>query len=402
VRVIFNVECLFDPPLTGVGQYTDHLLRGLLRHRAAPELLCFAHFRPVPPPVEIGGASVPVRRRRWQTVKHLAARIPGLLALRQAQRRRHFRRGLGEFQADLYHEPNHILLPFGGSSIVTVHDLSVLHFPDLHPRARVEYFERYFEQSVRQAFRIVTVSHFVRRDIEATMGISGERIRVTPLGVGAEFRPMQAADIAPALVQYGLEPGRYLLFVGTREPRKNLDRLIDAYLGLPQALQTRFPLVLAGPAGWRSKILEGRLDRLERHGTVRRLGYVAGVDRPALYAGARGFAYPSLYEGFGLPPLEAAACGVPVLTSRDSPMAETLEEDALLVDPEDVDAIRAGLARMAEDDDLYRHARFIGAARAARFTWDACVDRTMAVYSEILRPEKNGIPALETAAVENR
>jgi alpha-1,3-rhamnosyl/mannosyltransferase len=152
---------------------------------------------------------------------------------------------------------------------------------------------------------------------------------------------------------------------------------------LPATLRARVPLALVGPPGWRIEKLEERIGELERSGHMKRLGYVPDADRPALYAGAAGLAYPSLYEGFGLPPLEAAACGIPVLTSRDSPMEEVLGEKAVLVDPLDVDAIREGLLRLVDDPAFATTARNAAPDWHERYSWEACVARTLAVYREL-------------------
>jgi alpha-1,3-rhamnosyl/mannosyltransferase len=152
---------------------------------------------------------------------------------------------------------------------------------------------------------------------------------------------------------------------------------------LPESARARAPLALVGPAGWRIAKLEARIDALERAGQLKRLCYVPDADRALLYAGALGLAYPSLYEGFGLPPLEAAACGAPVLTSRNSPMEEILGETAILADPLDVDDIHDGLTRLLDDHDIRAHALRSASNWTGQFSWAACVDRTAAVYREL-------------------
>lgn len=383
MRVVLGVESLTWPPLTGVGHYTRHLLLGLLK-AGRMDVRCMADYEFVAPPLADAAASVPggpagLTRR----LKRLAIRLPGLERARDMVRDRITRRRASAIGHALYHEPNHILRSPRGPSIVTVHDLSVLHYPAFHPRERVRYFERHFARSAERADIVIADSEFIRRDLLETLRLDPAKIRVVPLGVGAEFRPLPECQVRPVLERHGLAPGGYLLAVGTREPRKNLEQLIDAYLDLPREVRARHTLALVGPQGWRAEALERRIAALERDGAVRSLGYVPDEARPALYNGAAGFAYPSRYEGFGLPPLEAAACGTPVLTSCRSPMAEVLEGVAELVDPLDAAAITRGLVRILTDPDVRARACLEGPRRAAAFTWDTCVARTMAVYDEV-------------------
>jgi alpha-1,3-rhamnosyl/mannosyltransferase len=170
------------------------------------------------------------------------------------------------------------------------------------------------------------------------------------------------------------------LAVSTLEPRKNLPRLLMAYARLPEALRARHPLALVGAKGWLNAELEQHLAPLERTGQLRRLGYVSQEDLPALYAGAHAFAYPSLYEGFGLPLLEAMASGAPALSSRCSSLPEVAGAAALLIDPEDLDALTAGLERLLDDAPWRVQARARGLEQARRFSWERCVEDTVAVY----------------------
>jgi alpha-1,3-rhamnosyl/mannosyltransferase len=380
MRILFNAYPVVTPPLTGVGQYARRLLAGLEGRAPDIEVVCFSEDRVIPMPSPETMAPPARRGLAQRAARSLAYRLPFARALRRSLGGR----GVANRHRDaIYHEPNHILQPFDGRSVVTIHDLSVLRFPQFHPASRVRYFTRNLRDTLDRADRIIVDSGFIGRELTTEYGVDAARIRMVPLGVAAEFRAMTAAETAGVLATHGLRPGGYVLAVGTREPRKNLERLVAAYLMLPAALRTRCPLALVGPRGWRAAGLEERFDALERDGQIRRLGYVPDAERPALYAGAAGLAYPSLYEGFGLPPLEAAASGVPVLTSRDSPMEEVLGGTAVLVDPLDVDAIRAGLVRLVQDDAMREEAARLGPGWGARFGWESCVARTVAVYREL-------------------
>jgi len=378
MQIALGIESLMSPTLTGVGHYTRQLLAGLQSH-ALLDIRCIANSRIITSPFTANTQQNP-RSGLVDWLKNTVIGLPGVQRARTQQLSRGLRRRIG---SAIYHEPNHILRLSRHPSVVTVHDLSVIHYPQLHPRERVTYFERYFAASLTGADRIITPSEFTRRDLIQTMALDPEKIRVVPMGVDALFRPMSPPEITGVLHQHELTPRGYVLAVGTREPRKNLERLLDAYFALPSDLRERYKLVLVGPAGWQAQALERRVATLARDGALRVLGYVPNDSRPALYAGAAAFAYPALYEGFGLPPLEALACGTPVLTSQNSPMAEMLGGFAELVDPLDVAAITRGLMTLLTDPPRRLHTAQHGARHAATFRWQACVDRTIAVYREL-------------------
>jgi alpha-1,3-rhamnosyl/mannosyltransferase len=179
-------------------------------------------------------------------------------------------------------------------------------------------------------------------------------------------------------------PPRYLLCLGTIEPRKNVLTLLRAYCALPAALRERWPLVLAGAWGWNTEAVADYFHAEARHRGVLHLGYVADAHLAAVYNGARALVYPSRYEGFGLPPLEMMACGGAVLASTAEALAETVGGQAHLVHPEDVDGWRAALARVLTDDNWWRALRQGAMAHARRFTWDRCAEETWAVYRTVL------------------
>jgi glycosyltransferase involved in cell wall biosynthesis len=204
-----------------------------------------------------------------------------------------------------------------------------------------------------------------------------------PVGVDDRFRPHARDETQGIMSRHGLEHGRYVLSVATIEPRKNLHGLVRAFMRLPAGLRAAYPLVLCGATGWRESHLEQSLDALVREGSVRRLGYIPEADLPGLYAGAAAFAFPSFYEGFGLPPLEAMASGTPVLASATGSILEVVGDAGLLVDPHDDAALAAGLERILTDLPLRDACIASGLERAERFSWTSCVDRTIALYRQL-------------------
>jgi alpha-1,3-rhamnosyl/mannosyltransferase len=214
-----------------------------------------------------------------------------------------------------------------------------------------------------------------------------ERITAVPLGVSSIFTPRSGVEAGSCLGSYGLASGAYALCVSTVEPRKRIGNLLKAYQALSLRLREQYPLVLVGTTGWLSEELHEEVDRLLRQGWLRYLEFVPETDLPLLYAGARAFVYPSSYEGFGLPVLEAMASGVPVITSNCSTMPEVTQGAALLVESADIDALAAGIKKGLYDDIWRLEAISRGLAVARSYSWDNCVEQTVRIYKRLVRGE---------------
>ena len=196
---------------------------------------------------------------------------------------------------------------------------------------------------------------------------------------------MTADETRPVLQPLELTHGSYLLSVGTLEPRKNMQATIAAYGRLPESVRARHPLVIAGMKGWRTSALEQLLEPLVQSGQVRMLGYLSREDLATVTAGARTMVYPSIYEGFGLPPLESMACGVPPITSDRSSLPEVVGDAGLMVDAHDIDGLTTSMHRLVDDDALRTRLSAMSLQRAATFTWDRCVDETVQVYRDAIQ-----------------
>jgi glycosyltransferase involved in cell wall biosynthesis len=283
---------------------------------------------------------------------------------------------------DLYHEPNFIPLPSECPTVVTIHDLSVLLYPEWHPAERVAHFERHFLPGLKQCIHLFTVSDFVRREVIQLLNVPPERVTRTYNGIRPGLVPLPPEEVAAALRQLELPP-RYLLYVGTIEPRKNVKRLLQAYCALPASLRERWPLLLVGKWGWNTADVAEYLHNEARHRGVIHRNYIDDRYLPALYNGARALVYPSLYEGFGLPPVEMMACGGAVLASTAGAVAETAGATAPLIDPLDVAGWRDALVRVIEDDDWWRSLRRHAVAASRPFTWERCAAGTLRVYRQL-------------------
>lgn len=364
-------------PMAGVGQYTYHLIHQLqLLLPQQPWLFYGTSWER-----GIRAAAAPGVRKLNSAMKRYLPRPEMLIRFMRQGR---FTAGANRHRIDLYHEPAFMAYRFRGPAVVTIHDISWVRHPETHPAERVREMNRVMPGVVRHARHIVVDSDFVRDEVIGHYGVAPERVTTVLLGVSPEFRLLDAAACIPVLSRFGVKQGEYILAVGTLEPRKNLATAIAAYTRLPPAFRRRYPLVVVGMNGWGMEGLAGNLKEMIARGEVRLAGYVPQQDLPALYAGARVLVYPSLYEGFGLPPLEAMACGTPVIASRRASLPEVVGDAGLLVEPLDDQAIAQHMQSLAEDDAL--HARFAeaGRLRARQFTWRKFALDMLAVYRTAL------------------
>lgn len=282
---------------------------------------------------------------------------------------------------DLFHATDHLLPRFYNiKSVFTVNDLTFSLYPKTHRSWNRLFLQLMMPRFLRTANAIIAISDCTRRDVSRVYGLDPEKIQVIYDGVHPHFHPVQEGEKQAVCRKYSL-PEQYLLNVGTIEPRKNLNTLLEAYHLIRQR-GINLPLVIAGKKGWRSEgfFKKRRLAGLEEQ--VQWAGFVSDNDLPAIYSGASAFIFPSLYEGFGLPVLEAMACGTPVICSNVSSLPEIAGEAALMFDPCDPDALAGAIARVLTDGALNQELRELGYAQAARFTWEQTARKTLAVYEQ--------------------
>ncbi|MES2972794.1 MAG: glycosyltransferase family 1 protein [Pseudomonadota bacterium] len=375
MRLALNAVPLLSP-WTGIGQYTYQVARGLLEARDVEVFFFYGtgwsrQLRHSPSPAVNSAKSTFMR---W---------VPNAQAVMMAILRQRFGAGVRKYKPHVYHEPNFLAHPFAGPTVLTVHDLSWIRHPEAHPADRVAKMQRYFAPSLARASLILTDSEFVRQELQDVFSVEPGRIRTVLLGVEDMFRPMPPLQTRAVLDRFGLRHGSYLLAVGTLEPRKNLQLVLRSYLQLPGAVQKEFPLVLAGMSGWKTSALEQQIGPLVQSGHVRLTGYVERADLVALMSGATTLVYPSLYEGFGLPPLEAMACGAPVIASGVASLPEVVGDAGVLVDPHDAQALAHEIMRLVESPSLRAELSRRAIRRAAGFTWQRCVDQTVQAYRDV-------------------
>lgn len=284
--------------------------------------------------------------------------------------------------AALFHATEHLLMPLRGvPTVLTVHDLIFRQLPEHHKPLNRWYLNWTMPLYCRRADHIIAVSEATRQDLIAAYGLLPETITVVHEAASPRFTPQPTATQAQARAKYGL-PDAYVLYVGTIEPRKNLERLLAAWAPLYRAGACP-PLVVVGKRGWLSEGFFAALEASPARDGVILTGYVPDEDLPAIYSAATAFVWPSLYEGFGLPPLEAMASGTPVICSDASSMPEVVGDAALLFDPTSEDALRDALRRITADAALRESLREWGKVRAATFSWSRAATETMAVYAQV-------------------
>ncbi|NND68137.1 MAG: glycosyltransferase family 4 protein [Halioglobus sp.] len=391
MNLIFNAESL-RPPITGVGNYSFHLLSELMAQSLVDDVHSFTGTRWQDGPAQLAatraikaqvasaaadqgqGAS---RLRDW------VGRLPGVKAGYDHLLQRRFERHANAVPNAVYHETNYILKPYAGPCVTTVHDLSHLRFPEFHPAEVVDWLERSIEASLVRADRVITVSEVVRDELLAHYRIPADRVSVIYEGVDEDYRPRSASETAPVLSSYGLRHGGYVLLVATLEPRKGIDVLLDAWAQLPQATRCAYPLVLTGSKGWRNESIRNRMETFMAEGSVKYLGYVPAQHLPPLFSGAAVFSYPSIYEGFGLPVLDAMSSGVPVICRAGTSMAEFSAGSCLLCDTPEAEELAAKITLLLEHDALRSEWGARGRERAGAFSWAQCARETAAVYAAL-------------------
>lgn len=364
----------------GIGRYTRELIRALASEApnfyfklfsahppaqlAVPEPLpVVAHVQYHPAPVDA----------RWLYRLWYRARLPLPVQVFTGQ-------------IDLFHSPDFVLPPVRGRipTLLTVHDLSFIQYPETFPAALVNYLNNVVPASVTRASHILADSASTMRDLQSMWGVAAEKITVLYSGVNERFRPVtDEATTRQLRERYGLGERPFVLAVGTVQPRKNYELLVRAFR--PVAEQLPHSLVIAGGRGWLGEGLPATIERQGLGERVHLIGFVDDADLPALYSAAELLAFPSLYEGFGLPLLEAMACGTPVVSSNASSLPEvTADGSAVLLSPHDEAAWSATLLNVLTDEIARGRLIEAGFARAQRFSWEAAARQLAELYGHLL------------------
>jgi glycosyltransferase involved in cell wall biosynthesis len=359
MKILINTISLLTP-LTGIGTYTYNLAKEFLRQR--PEFR-YTFYRGyftsnlLPPKGAQELIKIPL-------LSFFAKRAKKFLFL-LSQRSKEF---------DLYFEPNFIPLKIKARKIVTtVHDFSFHLYPEWHPNSRVDYFRQNFFTRISLSDVVVTPSEYIKKEAEE---ILGNNLKIVSIPNGYN----------PKVFYHEEEKARknFVLFVGAIEPRKNLKNLILAYKSLPDNIRKEFRLVLAGDRGWKNDEIMELIDSSKKHCSIDYIGYVNERTLSELYQTASCLVYPSFYEGFGLPPLEAMACGCPVIVSNVPSLQEVCKDAAYYVDPGSIESIANGIYRVLTDSDLRRNMEKKGLERARNMTWENSARGYIALFESLV------------------
>jgi glycosyltransferase involved in cell wall biosynthesis len=375
MKVGLNATSLLSP-LTGIGQYTYQLAKGLQKFKELELNMFYAN-----------GWSTEVRDKPIKQIRNIKLLvkkfIPKTYEISRIIQQSYFNERSFDKVKGIYHEPNFLAFNYAGPLVLTVHDLSWIRYPEMHPADRVRNMNKHFQKSMERASMIITDSHAIKHEIMEMFGVADTRIKSIPLGVESLFRPLNEVETTPVLKQHGLSHQKYILAVGTLEPRKNLSSVLLAYMQLSANIRKHYPLVLVGMSGWHTSALEKQMAPLVAAGEIRQLGYLEREDLAVVIAGALTLVYPSIYEGFGLPPLEAMTCGVPVIASNVSSLPEVVGDSGLLVNPNDIDDIAKAMETMITAPDIRSASAQKALTRSKEFSWDSCVDQTMGIYRQV-------------------
>jgi len=363
-----------DRPLTGIGRYTVELARALADLENGPGVTLLAAGGAGPLASQSGLRSVPLPGCRL---------LPGLVTLGNVMIPRLARR----YELDLVHDPTGVSPSLFGASgartVVTVHDVFAWSCPGSSTLMDTLIQRYWLPRRLPRVYAVITDSLASQKDLSRYLGISGPMTHVIPHAASSHFRPAPVAQVATARSRYGL-PEHYILYVGSLVKRKNLLGLLRSYARL-RASEQPLPLVVVGVERTDRGAIAKTVAELDLGSDLVFAGHVADEDLPAVYSGAKLFVFPSLYEGFGLPPLEAMACGTPVVCSNAASLPEVVGDAAITVDPYDVQGLAGAMHCVLADADLQHDLRRRGLERAAAFTWERTARETVQVYREVLK-----------------
>ena len=379
MRIAFDGTTL-RPVRTGVGYYTDHLLHHLAEGARDDELTVVSNrpvstTGPLPPHVRVDTGSRRLPRMLWMQIAAPAV--------------------LRRLEADIAHFTNGMMpLRSPIPTVVTIHDMSLRLYPRYHPTRRVLFNRPLVDLAAHRADAIITVSESARREIVDVCGVAPERVHVVYEAAAPAFHPVRdATALASTRRRYAL-PDRFVLYVGTIEPRKNLPLLLQAFARQWRTGALSHHLVCAGPYGWLSRDLQALIERLQIGPAIRFLGYVPFDDLPVIYSLADMFVFPSLYEGFGLPVIEAMACGTPVITGEVGALAEIGGDATERVDCLEADPLGERIVALARNRERREQLSALGLERARAFSWRRAAQETLAVYRQVAKasPARAALP----------
>lgn len=384
LKVIISIDSI-KYPITGIGRYTYELVRELSKNNGIKDLLFLRGAELIdglPDFKEIhqGQSHSHLYKRKLKSFLQKSNLIFELYRHCNTWQQSNVLKRKKDY---IYHSTNFFLPKFDGLKVATFHDLSPFKYPECNSKQHNKYLKKRLLHTINFADYLITDSEYTRKEISDYFNYPINKITAVPLACSDNYYPRDENELLGIFKQYDLSYKQYSLFVGTIEPRKNISSLIDAYALLPLALRRKYPLVITGYQGWKSEDIHQKMQKAEIEGWLHYLGYVPSDHLPLLYAGARIFIFPSLYEGFGLPLLESMASGTPVLSSHSSSLLEVGGEAVSFFDPLDVYGLSKLIEEGLEDEAWQQTAIKRGFEQVDKFSWERCAQETVAVYKKM-------------------
>lgn len=374
-----EIQPVLDRHLTGVGLYTYNILKEVKNYRDDGDTFYFLgmdyydNSHRMEPYLDDniilktnGIMHYGIYRRIWHLIPFI-----------------HYGAFFG-VDADIYHFFNYVAPPYvKGKVVITVYDMVYKLFPETMERSNYKKLDRNLKQSCKRADRIITISENSKREIQEYLDVDSSKIDIIyPAVDHGVYTRKDRSGVDKILAKYSI-PEDYFLYLGTLEPRKNIETIIESFKIFKDRYNSDHTLVIAGKKGWMYDKIFSMVDRYNLEGDVVFPGYVAEEDKPYLYSGARAFIFPSLYEGFGMPPLESMACGTPVIASNTSSLPEVVGDGGFLVDPHDIEAICDCMYHLAFDDILHRQLSKGGVEYSKTFSWQQSAKELLDIYRNI-------------------
>ena len=367
----------------GIGKYTYNLIKALVETDSVNQYVLFCNFfrkfgerkkfleemvKDAKTPVKLKISPMPSAWHEWLTQTPIPAKL------------------LYQEKIDVFHSPFFAGVPKNPlpNTVLTIHDLVFMKFPEHRGDKLSKYYLKRTKMALQASKKVIAVSESTKKDLIELLSVDPEKISVVYEGVDKQFKSVKDKNlIENTLQKYNLNDKSYILSVCTLEPRKNLARLVKAYSLLPNYLQQKYKLVLTGKKGWNNTSLEQIINDLNLKDRIVSTGFVSQEELPIIYNGAAVFAYPALYEGFGLPPLEALSCGTPVVTSNISSIPEVMGKAALLINPYKEEEIARAIKSILTDPELAAKMREMGFNQSKRFSWQKAARETVEVYKSL-------------------
>lgn len=386
IKIAINANST-NPPLTGIGHLTANIAK-ILQDDPTVKLSLFKNGAWSPRLEEtltavenshlkrnfLSNLFYKIKAQSPQAARMIGRLIPFKQALIRKLLDKSFRAGLRSGHADVYVEPNFLPLSYDIPTVIFVHDISYIRHPETQPEDRNRDMRKYLPEALEKAAAIITMSHFTTQELISHFKISDKNIFVACSGADPAFKPRGVAEVAGTLDKFQLKFRKFILAVGTLEPRKNLRRAIAAYQTLPQHLREQFPLVVCGAKGWVNSGIDAAANQLIADGQLRILNYVKQSELNELFSAARCSCYVSIYEGFGTPILESMQSGTPVITSNISSMPEVAGKAGMKVDPYNIEDIKNAMQHLLENEDAWNKQIELGLEEAKRYNWNKCVE----------------------------